>query len=90
MLHKMMSGMVAVGFAALVVAGCAGYTGTGEGQSCTGEDQCEGQLVCQFVPGHSGDFCCPTPLVLAGTGGFTSNQGDCQPTNATPAPSSSK
>jgi hypothetical protein len=64
--------------AASVLAGCAGETGKGEGDSCSGND-CGGQLQCESVPGRGGDFCCPAPLKTE-DGHFTSTQTNCQPT----------
>ena len=65
--------------AAGVLAGCAGETGQGEGDSCSGGNDCGGQLLCQSVPGHNGTFCCPTPLTTQ-DGTPTSNQSNCRPT----------
>ena len=64
--------------AASVLAGCAGETGKGEGDSCNG-NECGGQLVCQPVTGHNGNFCCPMPLKTPDNK-FTSDQSNCQPT----------
>jgi len=79
MVRKMSGVMVAAMLAAAgVLAGCAGETGKGEGDSCSGND-CGGQLQCQSVPGRNGDFCCPAPLKTQ-DGQFTSSQTNCQPT----------
>ena len=62
-----------------VLAGCAGETGRGEGDSCSPGNDCGGQLQCQSVQGHSGTYCCPSPLQLE-DGSYTSSQSNCQPT----------
>jgi hypothetical protein len=85
MVRKMAGVMVAAMLVtAGVLAGCAGETGKGEGDGCSG-NECAGQLQCQPVHGRSGDFCCPAPLTLpTGSCGqaqcFTSDQTNCQPT----------
>jgi hypothetical protein len=85
MVRKMAGVMVAAMLvAAGVLAGCAGETGKGEGDSCSGND-CGGQLQCQSVNGRGGDFCCPAPLETP-VGScpqapcFTSKETNCQPT----------
>jgi len=79
MVRKMSGVMVAAMLvAAGVLAGCAGETGKGEGDSCSGND-CGGQLQCQSVNGRGGDFCCPAPLRTE-DGQFTSKESNCQPT----------
>lgn len=65
--------------AAGVLAGCAGETGKGEGDGCSGNSDCGGQLICQSVAGRGGDFCCPTPLKTPDNH-FTSTETNCQPT----------
>jgi hypothetical protein len=45
--------------------------GKGEGDSCTGQDECSADLTCQPIGGHSGDFCCPAPA-------DASNKPNCQ------------
>ncbi|MGD0525743.1 MAG: hypothetical protein ABSE49_11395 [Polyangiaceae bacterium] len=47
---------------ACIVAGCAGPVGgKGEGDSCSGADDCSDDLQCQPIEGRSGDYCCPAP-----------------------------
>ncbi|HEY8040990.1 MAG TPA: hypothetical protein VIF15_14390 [Polyangiaceae bacterium] len=70
MFRKMAWVVVACGFAAAVAA-CAGPTGKGEGDSCTGADDCSSNLTCQPISGRQGDFCCPTPA-------SSSKEGNCQ------------
>ena len=62
-----------------VLAGCAGETGKGEGDSCSAGNDCGGQLQCQSVAGRNGDYCCPAPLTTP-DGQFTSKETNCQPT----------
>ncbi|HEY3815656.1 MAG TPA: hypothetical protein VGL81_00715 [Polyangiaceae bacterium] len=61
MFRKMAFVGIAVVTVAGLVAGCAGPMGKGEGDSCSGNDECSSDLTCQPVGGRSGDFCCPTP-----------------------------
>lgn len=81
MFRKMAIVVVGASLLAIVCGGCAGnQTGTSEGGGCSSDDQCDSSLFCQPVTGRTGDFCCPTPLVLA-SGQFTSSQTNCQPTD---------
>lgn len=71
--------------AAGVLAGCAGETGRGEGDSCSPGNDCGGNLQCQDVKGRNGTFCCPAPLTLPpGSCNqapcFSSKDTNCQPT----------
>jgi hypothetical protein len=60
MLRKTLLVMVATVALGSAVAACVGAVGKGEGDSCSGEDQCSQNLTCQPI-GDTGDFCCPTP-----------------------------
>ena len=51
---------VVVALAGLTAA-CAGPSGKGEGDSCSGADDCSADLTCQPILGRNGDFCCPAP-----------------------------
>ncbi len=82
MFRKTTIGMIATGlvcaFVSVLVAGCAGQVGKGEGEGCGADSDCNNQLFCQPVSGRGGPFCCPAPLVLP-TGQFTSSNSNCQP-----------
>jgi hypothetical protein len=53
---------VFVGMTIGLLVACAGpLGGKGEGDQCTGEDQCSDDLQCQPIQGRSGDYCCPAP-----------------------------
>jgi len=53
--------LIACGLAAVLSTACAGPTGKGEGDSCTTNDDCSSNLICQPIPGRNSDYCCPTP-----------------------------
>ena len=78
MSRKMILGMVAWMVAVGIFAGCAGDTGKGEGEACSGPNDCGGEFQCQPVAGRSSDYCCPAPLILP-SGQFASGQATCQP-----------
>jgi hypothetical protein len=79
MFRKVSSLVVAVGLIGGMVAGCTGETGKGQGESCSSDSDCGGiGTQCQPVAGRTGDFCCPTPLVLP-DGTFSSKETNCQP-----------
>ncbi len=80
MFRKIAGVMVAAVLVGTAVAGCAGETGKSEGDSCSSNNDCEGQLFCEYVNGRGGTFCCPAPLQLP-SGQFTSSKQNCQPTN---------
>jgi hypothetical protein len=61
MFRKMAFVGMAVVAVACIVAGCAGPMGKGEGDSCSGQDDCSTDLTCQPIGGRSGDYCCPAP-----------------------------
>jgi hypothetical protein len=58
MFRKIAFGVMAAVATACSLAGCAGK---GEGDGCSGADDCSADLTCQPVPGRTGDYCCPTP-----------------------------
>jgi hypothetical protein len=83
MVRKIVSGMVAGMLVAAAAAACAGPTGAkSEGDGCGANDDCGDGLVCQPVTGHTGDYCCPSPLVLPG-GAIVSSQSNCRPSTTT-------
>jgi hypothetical protein len=46
--------------AAVALLACAGPVGKGEGDTCSTNDDCSSNLICQPIGGH-GDVCCPAP-----------------------------
>jgi hypothetical protein len=81
MFRKMNYLGVAVGLSLVgaMVVGCVGETGKHQGEGCSSDSDCGGiGTVCQPVQGRSGDFCCPSPLVLP-DGTFSSKETNCQP-----------
>ncbi|HEY5239818.1 MAG TPA: hypothetical protein VIJ22_00065 [Polyangiaceae bacterium] len=77
MFGKMAFVGVAVFAVSCVVAGCAGPMGKGEGDSCSGNEDCSADLTCQPITGRSGDFCCPAPA-------DASDKSNCQAQPVTP------
>ena len=57
---------------ALVAAPTLGACGDSEGDTCTTDNDCGSQLLCQAVTGH-GVRCCPTPPE-------SSDNASCHPT----------
>jgi hypothetical protein len=70
MFVRMVSGVAVV--ASLLIACSSGDEN--EGGSCTSNNDCGGNLVCQPIQGRQSDFCCPTPPT-------TSSHASCQPAN---------
>jgi hypothetical protein len=75
MFRKTVFVTLACGFVAVIAVGCAGPMGKGDGDSCSGADDCSSNLTCQPILGRQGDYCCPTPPQ-------TSKESNCQPIDA--------
>jgi hypothetical protein len=78
MFRKMAVTVVLMAGCAVTFACAGNATGTSEGDSCSSVDECNSELQCQPVAGHSGSYCCPAPLKLP-DGTFTSDKSNCQP-----------
>lgn len=61
MFRKTAIAFIACGMVAALSSACAGPMGKGEGDSCTTNDDCSSNLICQPVTGRSEDYCCPAP-----------------------------
>jgi hypothetical protein len=53
-------GAMMLGLVFGAAAACAGDD-KNEGDSCTQQSDCGGNLICQPISGRNQDFCCPTP-----------------------------
>jgi hypothetical protein len=78
-MKKLVISFTVVGVLVALCAACAGPMGKGEGDGCSGNDECGSNLTCQPVGGHGGDYCCPAPLQLP-DGTNASKESNCQPT----------
>jgi hypothetical protein len=58
---KLIGVLLVCAVTAALSAACAGPLGKGEGDSCSGADDCSSNLTCQHIQGRDGDYCCPTP-----------------------------
>ncbi len=75
MFRKVTFLVLTAGLVSILAAGCAGGGGGGEGDSCSSNDDCSGQLICQPISGH-GQVCCPAPSPTV----QTSTNPNCHPT----------
>jgi hypothetical protein len=71
----MMKQVLVVGLLVAAAMACGGDD-KNEGNACSQQSDCGGNLICQSIEGRTQDFCCPTPA-------NSSPKANCQPAATT-------